>query len=1044
MRRGGPHHHGAPIPTSLGLAFPTCVAEALIQVSKHVRLSSHGRSRPTLIKNNDLQLLIDNEIFCLNADRKSSRLSELQEFNLINHLAHFFTERDEINKYAYFEVLFLGREGESYVHDHRLRLLYRLASYALQYPVLQLYAQISLWLSKVGNSKTYAEELVAVLTEHYLKPSDSSIYEYLLPLETSCPEFTVFFVVYATRFLSINRPMAAVFSSYINRNPGYFLKGFRDSPHLADVFRLEVFQKMLTYLLEMEGDPSSDQEATNYHTAVMVLLENWNNNIKKPLDISLLFDPSVRWSRFRCDALCVVSSKSPAACKFVSAKLEGSKIPPTWYLDLEPVYVPKPAVGERNWLGSLKKPGEKYPHEPYKITKSSVYVFLGAGCGVFLTLLVVTFYTNIFGRNIMKDRKSQQVANSVTSFVYFRKFKRLNGVVCLYLRLFFNQPDTIFIVMCDGFLCVAFSVQKEEVSALKHPHQVVGSDVISQSKQSQTIEPSVTTYSQTVKPVSSSSPISEQMKESDNSHEKDRSRQNLEIAGDRSHEELERYSSQHAKKKFPVASEQDKSDHDISFTSSLGEEVPKFVEYLLIGAGAAAYYASLAIRARQADAKVLMVGEENHLPYNRPPLSKELWWFGDHRSSDTLQYIGVNGRKRDVFFETAGFFVPPSELSSTIHGGVSLLKGRRVLRLCPNEKKAYLDDGSSILYDKCLIATGGKPKVLPELEKAPREVKERILYLRDVGLIYFFLSAYCHVCLNLFEVDDYRKLEEICRSSKSISIVGGGFLGSELAYSINRKYKDIQITQVVAENGNLSGVLPEFLSKKATEAIRGIGVDVMTNAKITAARKKDENIELEVNGSQYIVSDFTVITVGMQPDTSVAEASGFEIDNRLGGIATDAELRVRSNIWAAGDAASFYDKTLGRRRIEHWENAQISGRLAGENMTGAGKAFWYQPAFYSKIAPQWHINAVGVTDSSLPTVSAFAVDNNANNEHHRGVVFYKGDHNKVVGVLLLNVFGSSIDVARRLIDDGRSIEDFQQLVKLFPLYKPDDTKEESK
>lgn len=73
-----------------------------------------------------------------------------------------------------------------------------------------------------------------------IKPCLFFQYEFLLPLETSCPEFTVFFVVYATRFMPINRPMATVFASYINRNPGYFLKGFRDSPHLADTFRQEV------------------------------------------------------------------------------------------------------------------------------------------------------------------------------------------------------------------------------------------------------------------------------------------------------------------------------------------------------------------------------------------------------------------------------------------------------------------------------------------------------------------------------------------------------------------------------------------------------------------------------------------------------------------------------------------------------------------------------------------------------------------------------------------------------------------------------------
>ncbi|VDM52989.1 unnamed protein product [Angiostrongylus costaricensis] len=157
---------------------------------------------------------------------------------MFNQVECMFQERDEINKYAYFEVLFLGREGESYVHEHRLRLLYRLALYALQHPVFQLYSQISLWLSKV---RMY----FALIGNNFVKCTTALQYEYLLPLETACPEFTVFFVVYATRFMPINRPMAAVFASYINANPGYFLKGFRDSPHLADIFRSEVQQCVL-------------------------------------------------------------------------------------------------------------------------------------------------------------------------------------------------------------------------------------------------------------------------------------------------------------------------------------------------------------------------------------------------------------------------------------------------------------------------------------------------------------------------------------------------------------------------------------------------------------------------------------------------------------------------------------------------------------------------------------------------------------------------------------------------------------------------------
>ncbi|KAK5983854.1 hypothetical protein GCK32_020409, partial [Trichostrongylus colubriformis] len=107
--------------------------------------------------------------------------------------------------------------------------------------------------------------------------------------------------------------------------------------------------------------------------------------------------------------------------------------------------------------------------------------------------------------------------------------------------------------------------------------------------------------------------------------------------------------------------------------------------------------------------------------------------------------------------------------------------------------------------------------------------------------------------------------------------------------------------------------------------------------------------------------------------------------------------------------------------------------------------------FFSKIAPQWHINAVGITDSSLPTVSVFAKDvcffymrDNANESFERGVVFYKGDDGKVVGVLLLNVYGSGVDVSRRLIEEARSIDDFQQLAKLYQLYRPAEREDEEK
>uniref|UniRef100_A0A1I7XK95 Rho-GAP domain-containing protein n=1 Tax=Heterorhabditis bacteriophora TaxID=37862 RepID=A0A1I7XK95_HETBA len=190
MRRGGPPHgHGPPVPSSTGLAFPSCVHEALVQVSKHVRLASHGRNRPVVAKISELQQLIDNDIFCLSSDRRISRLTALHQFNLLHILAQFFLEKsDDMNKYAYFEALFLGREGESVQHEHRLRTLFRLASFALQFPVLHLFSQISQWLSKMGAGKSYAEDLVGLLVEHFIQPDYETkmVFPMLLRYDIKC------------------------------------------------------------------------------------------------------------------------------------------------------------------------------------------------------------------------------------------------------------------------------------------------------------------------------------------------------------------------------------------------------------------------------------------------------------------------------------------------------------------------------------------------------------------------------------------------------------------------------------------------------------------------------------------------------------------------------------------------------------------------------------------------------------------------------------------------------------------------------------------
>ena len=130
-----------------------------------------------------------------------------------------------------------------------------------------------------------------------------------------------------------------------------------------------------------------------------------------------------------------------------------------------------------------------------------------------------------------------------------------------------------------------------------------------------------------------------------------------------------------------------------------------------------------------------------------------------------------------------------------------------------------------------------------------------------------------------------------------------------------------------------------------------------------------KNAALKTN---WLLADHIVVAVGLEPNVQLATNSGFEIDPRLGGYVVNAELQARNSIWVAGDAACFYDTRLGRRRVEHHDHAVVSGRLAGENMTGAGKPYWHQSMFWSDLGPKIGFEAIGMVDSSLQTVGLFA------------------------------------------------------------------------
>ncbi|XP_053187665.1 apoptosis-inducing factor 1, mitochondrial [Scomber japonicus] len=484
-------------------------------------------------------------------------------------------------------------------------------------------------------------------------------------------------------------------------------------------------------------------------------------------------------------------------------------------------------------------------------------------------------------------------------------------------------------------------------------------------------------------------------------------------------------------------------------------KIPSHAPYLLIGGGTASFAAARSIRARDPGAKVLIVTDEADLPYMRPPLSKELWFSDDSSVAETLRFKQWNGKERSIYFQPPSFYINPEELESAENGGVAVLNGKKVVHMDVRGNKVKLDDNTEISYDKCLIATGGVPRNLQVIERGGDEVMKRTTLFR--------------------KINDFKSLDKVSRNVESITIIGGGFLGSELACALGRRCNesDLEVIQMFPEKGNMGKVLPEYLSNWTTEKVKKEGVKVISEALVKSVTYKNDKLEIKLKDGRMVKTDHIVAAVGLEPNVDLAKSAGLEVDSDFGGYRVNAELQARSNIWVAGDASCFYDIRLGRRRVEHHDHAVVSGRLAGENMTGANKPYWHQSMFWSDLGPDVGYEAIGIVDSSLPTVGVFAkatakdtpkaateksgtgirsesetedvatspaasstpapLAQPHKDDYGKGVIFYLRDK-VVVGIVLWNVF-NRMPVARKIIKDGEEHVDLNEVAKLFNIHE---------
>jgi len=370
--------------------------------------------------------------------------------------------------------------------------------------------------------------------------------------------------------------------------------------------------------------------------------------------------------------------------------------------------------------------------------------------------------------------------------------------------------------------------------------------------------------------------------------------------------------------------------------------------YLIVGGGMTADSAVRGIRKIDTGGSIAMICEERDPPYDRPPLSKSLW--------------------RDKSFE--------SIWRSTAELNVDMHLGRKVVTLDATTKTATDDAGDGYTCDKLLLATGGAARRLPDA---------------DDSVIYFRTA------------DDYRKLRELSDRGSDFIVIGGGFIGSEVAAALAMNGQ--RVTMIFPSNAIGSRVYPPTLATFLNSYYAQKGVTLLASETVKSVRRREGKMIVMTGEGQEIAADGVIAGLGIQPNTALAEQAGLKVDN---GIVVDELLRTSDHdIYAAGDVANFYSAALDRRmRVEHEDNANVMGELAGRNMAGQSDIYSHQPYFYSDLFDLGY-EAVGALDSSLDIVEDWQ------ETFHKGVIYYLRD-GYVRGVLLWNTWGQ-IAAATRLI-----------------------------
>lgn len=315
---------------------------------------------------------------------------------------------------------------------------------------------------------------------------------------------------------------------------------------------------------------------------------------------------------------------------------------------------------------------------------------------------------------------------------------------------------------------------------------------------------------------------------------------------------------------------------------------------VIVGGGLAAAKTAEALRNGGFDGAIAVIAGEKHVPYERPPLSKGLL-AGNTEAAKLL----------------------PLDADWYARHHVDLHTGVRASKIDRADQLVFLDDGSAIRYDKLVLATGSRPRMFPG--------EPDVAYLRTV--------------------DDAERLRDRLGDGTSLVIVGGGWIGLEVAATA--RSAGTAVTVLEPQRLPLIGILGERVSQIVADLHRRHGVDLRLGVGVDGI-EADGRLggRVTTDDGQALAADTILVGIGAVPNTEIAEAAG--LPRESGGIVVDEELAtIDPNIYAVGDIADYPDPRFGRLRVEHWANALNQPAVAAANLLGHHETYRRLPYFFT-------------------------------------------------------------------------------------------------